>query len=60
MKDKVKFYNKEISKQENNIELTIILICAFLIGFIAGYLCINSAVEEQQKMQNNIIKIKEE
>ena len=31
MKDKVRFYNKEIFKQENNIELTIVLICAFLI-----------------------------
>lgn len=31
MKDKIKFYNKDIFKQENNIELTIILICVFLI-----------------------------
>ena len=31
MKDKVKFYNKDIFKQENNIELTIIVICVFLM-----------------------------
>lgn len=57
MKDKVKFYNKDIFKQENNIELTIILICVFLIGFIAGYLCINNSIKQQQEIQNNIIEI---
>lgn len=57
MKDKVKFYNKDIFKQENNIEITIVLICVFLIGFIAGYLCINSSIRQQQEIQNNIIEI---
>lgn len=31
MKDKVRFYNKEIFKQENRIEISVILICGFLI-----------------------------
>lgn len=31
MKDKIKYYDKNILSHENNIELTIILICVFLI-----------------------------
>lgn len=31
MKDKIKFYNADIFKQENRIEISVILICAFLI-----------------------------
>lgn len=31
MKDKTKYYSKETFKQEKNIELTVVLICAFLI-----------------------------
>lgn len=31
MKDKTKYYSKETFKQEKNIELTIVLICVFLI-----------------------------
>jgi hypothetical protein len=33
MKDKTKYYSKETFKQEKNIELTVVLICAFLIRF---------------------------
>ena len=36
MKDKVKFYDKDIFKQEKNIELIIILICVFLIRIYNG------------------------
>ena len=31
MKDKTKYYSKETFKQEKNIELTVVLICVFLI-----------------------------
>jgi hypothetical protein len=41
MKDKIKYYSKDTFKQEKNIETTIVLICVFLIGFIAGYICMN-------------------
>lgn len=54
MKDKTNYYSKETFKQEKNIELTIVLICVFLIGFIAGYICMNSAIEERQEI--NIVE----
>ena len=54
MKDKTKYYSKETYKQEKNIELTVVLICAFLVGFIAGYICMNSAIEERQEI--NIVE----
>lgn len=54
MKDKTKYYSKETFKQEKNIELTVVLICAFLVGFIAGYICMNSAIEDRQEI--NIIE----
>lgn len=57
MKDNTKYYSKETFKQEKNIEITIVLICAFLIGFIAGYACMNSAIEYRQEM--NIIESEE-
>lgn len=57
MKDKTKYYNKETFKQEKNIELTIVLICVFLIGFIAGYICMNSAIEDRQEI--NIVESEE-
>lgn len=54
MKDKIKHYSKETYEQEKHIELTIVLICAFLIGFIAGYACMNSAIEDREEI--NIVK----
>ena len=54
MKDKTKYYSKETFKQEKNIELTVVLICAFLVGFIAGYICMNSAIEDRQEI--NIVE----
>lgn len=57
MKDKTNYYSKETFKQEKNIELTIVLICVFLIGFIAGYICMNSAIEERQEI--NIVESEE-
>lgn len=56
MKDKTKYYSKETFKQEKNIEITIVLICAFLIGFIAGYICMNSAIEDRQEINNVVIE----
>lgn len=31
MKDRIKYYDKNILSHENNIELTIIIICVFLM-----------------------------
>ena len=59
MKDKIKHYSKETYEQEKHIELTIVLICAFLIGFIAGYACMNSAIEDRQEMNNVVIEREE-
>ena len=60
MKDKTKYYSKETFIQEKNIEITIVLICVFLIGFIAGYACMNSAIEEKQEINNIVIEESEE
>ena len=60
MKDNTKYYSKETFKQEKNIEITIVLICVFLIGFIAGYACMNSAIEEKQEINNIVIEESEE
>lgn len=57
MKDRTKYYSKETFKQEKNIELTVVLICAFLVGFIAGYICMNSAIEDRQEI--NIVEREE-
>lgn len=59
MKDKTKYYSKETFKQEKNIEITIVLICVFLIGFIAGYACMNSAIENRQEINNVVIESEE-
>lgn len=56
MKDKIKYYSKDTFKQEKNIETTIVLICVFLIGFIAGYICMNSAIEDRQEINNVIVE----
>lgn len=56
MKDKIKYYSKDTFKQDKNIETTIVLICAFLIGFIAGYICMNSAIEDRQEINNVVIE----
>ncbi len=58
MKDNTKYYSKETFKQEKNIEITIVLICVFLIGFIAGYACTNSAIEDRQEI--NIVESEEQ
>lgn len=59
MKDKVKYYDKEMFKQEKNIEIIIVLICVFLIGVIAGYACMNSAIEDRQEINNVVIESEE-
>lgn len=56
MKDKIKYYSKDTFKQEKNIETTIVLICVFLIGFIAGYICMNSAIENRQEINSVVIE----
>ena len=57
MKDRIKHYSKETFKQEKSLEITIVLICIFLIGFLTGYACMNSAIEDRQEI--NIIESEE-
>ncbi len=57
MKDRTKYYSKETFKQEEKIKSVIVVICIFLIGFIAGYICMNSAIEDRQEI--NIIESEE-
>ena len=51
MKDKVKYYDKEMFKQEKNIEIIIVLICVFLIGVIA------EMVSDEPKYRKEIKRI---
>lgn len=57
MKDKTKYYSKETFKQEKNIETILFVLVVFLVGFIAGYACMNSAIEDRQEI--NIIESEE-
>ena len=57
MKDKTKYYSKETFKQEKNIETILFVLVVFLVGFIAGYACMNSAIEEKQEI--NIVEREE-
>lgn len=60
MKDKTKYYSKETFKQEKNIETILFVLVVFLVGFIAGYACMNSAIEEKQEINNIVIEESEE
>lgn len=58
MKDRTKHYSKETFKQEEKIKSVIVVICIFLIGFLTGYACMNSAREDRQEI--NIIESEEQ
>ena len=60
MKDNTKYYSKETFKQEKNIETILFVLVVFLVGFIAGYACMNSAIEEKQEINNIVIEESEE
>lgn len=47
----MKYYNKEIYKQEKRFEAIIFIICVFIIGFITGYACIDYAIDSD----NNVV-----
>lgn len=57
MKGRTKYYSKETFKQEEKIKSVIVVICIFLIGFLTGYACMNSAIEDRQ--ETNIIESEE-
>ena len=48
----MKFYDSHIYKQDKKFEAAIVIICAFLIGFMLGYACIDYAVNNE----NNVIE----
>lgn len=52
----MKYYDKEIYKQEKRFEAIIFIICVFIIGFITGYACIDYAVNNE----NNVVESEEE
>lgn len=47
----MKHYDKNIYKQEKRFEAVVIIICVFIIGFLAGYACIDYAINND----NNIV-----
>lgn len=53
----MKHYDKNIYKQEKRFEMIVIIICVFIIGFLAGYACIDYAVSNNIE---NVIESEEE
>ena len=53
----MKHYDKNIYKQEKRFEMIVIIICVFIIGFIAGYACIDYATNNNVE---NVIESEEE
>ena len=49
---KTKHFDSYIYKQDKKFEAAIVIICAFLIGFMLGYACIDYAVNNE----NNVIE----
>lgn len=53
----MKYYDKNIYKQEKRFEAVILIICVFIIGFLTGYACIDYAVNNKVE---NVIERNEE
>ena len=53
----MKHYDKYIYKQDKKFEAAIVIICAFLIGFMLGYACIDYAINNNVE---NVIESEEE
>lgn len=53
----MKHYDKYIYKQDKKFEAAIVIICAFLIGFMLGYACIDHATNNNVE---NVIESEEE
>lgn len=51
----MKHYDSYIYKQDKKFEAAVVIICAFLIGFMLGYACIDYAIDN-----NNVIESEEE
>lgn len=47
----MKYYDKYIYKQDKKFEAAVVIICAFLIGFMLGYACIDYAIDSD----NNVV-----
>lgn len=55
----MKYYDKYIYKQDKKFEAAVVIICAFLIGFMLGYACIDYAINnntEGNQYEQNIIQ----
>jgi hypothetical protein len=52
----MKFYDSHIYKQEKKFEAIVLIICIFVIGFIAGYACIDYAINNNVE---NVIESEE-
>ena len=50
----MKHYDSYIYKQDKKFEAAVVIICAFLIGFMLGYACIDYAIDN-----NNVIESEE-
>lgn len=53
---KTKHFDSYIYKQEKKFEMIVIIICVFIFGFLAGYACINYAINDDN---NNVIESEE-
>ena len=48
----MKYYDKDIYKQEKRFEMIVIIICVFIIGFLTGYACIDYAINNTNNEMN--------
>lgn len=54
MKDKVRFYNKEMYQLEENIKTLILILIIFCLGVFVGYFTSNKCENKREKDINNI------
>ncbi len=52
----MKFYDKEIYKKSEKIKAVIIVMCAFAVGFVAGYFATQNY---NKNIQQNCYKVEE-
>lgn len=53
----MKVYDKEIYEKQESIKFTVLIIVAFLVGFIAGYLSCSYSNVKPAENKNNVVKV---
>ena len=53
----MKVYDKEIYEKQESIKFTVLIIVAFLVGFVAGYLACSYSNVKPAENKNNIVNV---